>query len=923
MLLSSKCKLIITAISLTMFLSGCGNDKSSQEYIESAKILIEEGKEAEAIIDLKNLLKDDAKNGQGRFLLGLSYANQGSWLAAEKELNKALSNKLDKNYKIKAQEVLAYVYSHLGDSAGIENLAKSSDKSNKIIQYFLATSYLSDGEKKLGLKILNEIVNAKKPLLYAQLSQSWIYSINKNFDKAMETLNELPDKESNSAVVIELKARTLFAAKQMKLALEFFEQYLAMRPQDHQNRLMYALALADSANFNEAEKQADLLLEINKSNSYLNQIKAQARFSEKDYEEAKKHAELAIQSTSDLPVARIIAGFSAYQLQQPEIAYEHLIAVKDVLSYQHPAKKLLNGIRFQLGYVDESFLDLSQTSLSELDTNILSLSAAEFFKIGEMDKAIKLIDKAGEIEPDNALIMYQKGVMQLFNNDDSAIDLFKSALEKNPELDAATVMLVMELIKDKKYDDALNSAMKIEDKNPELANSLIGGVYNHQGNIKKAKLYFDKVISLNNKHIGALFNLAKIAQAENKIVESLSMFEQILTIDEQHIPSLVEVLKLAKNIEVSDKVEKLLKDQVLKNEMAITPVIALAEYYIAKDLPLKAKTAIQASLKLKPNTVKLLMEEAKADILLKNYSLALETINKVLMKDDKNSTAYAAKSRLLLLENNLTGAIQAQEIAVKLNNDSFIFKLQLAFLYIENYNIKMAKKIEKSLYSEYKTDINFVALQGRIAFVENDYEKAISILSGVYKQQPSEQVLLELVTSLQNTAKVNEALTLLVAHKVKSSKALSAIGLLKLAELYSDEQPLKAIETYNKLIDSKDEKAKSIVFNNLAWLHFKQKNKVKALANADKAIALAPEMAAIQDTYGYMLLVNNKNEKALVFSKKAHQGNKHKQNYKLHYIEALIANSKNKEAKRLVESIKSSHLKGDELISFKNILRKL
>ncbi len=909
---------------LTITLSACDSRKSSQESIESVQVLIEEGNKAEAIINLKNVLKNDTKNAEARFLLGKLYAQQGNWLAAEKELNRAQRYFFDTDLVL---PLLANVYSHLNDRAGIETLltkdSKISDDTRQEIQYFLAVSSLAskDGSELAKIEFKNLIKNDKTSI-YSHLSRSWLYSLEKNFDKGLKVVEKLLIENTNNALIIELKARTLFTANKMDLAAETYKQYLGFCPQDHHNRLMYSLALANASKFIEAEKQADLLLEINKSNPLVNQVKAQARFSAKDYGEAKKYAEIAINSVN-LPIARIVAGFSAYQLQQPELAYDHLVVVKDILSYQHPAKKLLSAIRFQLGYEEENFSELSKAPLSELDSNFLTLSAKELFKVGKTKKAVELMQRASDLDSENSSIIYQQGLMSLFSGDDSSITLFKKALDKSPDLNAASLMLVMKLVEKKEYKEALDVAIKLEEKKPEFAYGLMGGIYNAQGDLKTAKMYFQKILKLNKQNIVALFNLAKVSQAENNFKQSINIFQQIIEIDNQHIPSLLEMLKLADKQSLQTEVEQFFESRALTNRENVTSVIALAEYYLIKNNVEKAKNLIQQSLVRIPNTKKLLMEEAKIEILLKNYDLALISIDKALVIDDENSVAHAARANLLLLKGDLLGAIKEQEVAVILNKNSFNLKLQLAFLYLKNNQIKAAKNVEKELFQNNKNNIAYNELQGKVAFIEKDYSKALAKLTPVYENKPSDGILLLLVTSLHNLDKTSEALQMLSIFEGKASEPLSIQAQLKQAELYSKASPLKAIKIYEGLINTTDNEIKYILFNNLAWLHLGQGDNSKALGSAEEAIKLSPNTSAIHDTYSSMLLANGNSVKALAFSKKAYQANKLKQNYKLHYAEALLANDKKNEAKKLIDSIKSTDLVDDELVRFKSVLKKL
>ncbi|MCI2282212.1 tetratricopeptide repeat protein [Colwellia sp. MSW7] len=587
---------LVLSVALAGGLVSCSQNKTIEENLNDAQIYLQQNKTGEAIISLKNILKEDANNIEARFLLGKSYINQGNWVVAEKELNRAKKYNYDSNL---VYPLLAEAFSHLEDSSGIELLLNDVVDNNSLeqsVRYFLAVTYVYEEAEIKALSEFDTVVSLGEDTAYGQLGQAWLYGIRKQFDKGAEIANKLIESELYSAISLELLAKTYFSAKKMELAAKSFKAYLQLRSQDHQNRLMYAIALAEFFSFDEAEIQADFIMEISPNNVIANQIKAQARFAANDFKEAKKFAENAIKGPGAQAVSYIVAGVSAYQLNQLEVAHTHLMSIKDSLSYQHPARKLLIQIRFQLGYSDENFNDLSNAPNNDLDTLLLSESAQELFKIGKINEAENLIDKANKIEPENARIIYRQGVLKLLNKDDSAIEFFKLALKKNPELDAASLILAMELAEDKKYNEAFDVANELQNRNPQLAFSLIGAIYNHQGKLAESKKAFNRVLALNEKHIGAIYNLGIIAQQENDLDSAVTYYQQILDINPQHLLSIKALLTLSRDKALQEKIK-----QDFENRLATTQsepaTIALTEYYLIQQDYSKAKSIAMVALK--------------------------------------------------------------------------------------------------------------------------------------------------------------------------------------------------------------------------------------------------------------------------------------------------------------------------------------
>lgn len=905
---------IAISVVLSGGLSGCSKDKTAEEYLNSAQVSIQQGKNSEAIISLKNLLKKDLNNAEGRFLLGKSYANQGLWLAAEKELSRA------KKYNYDSQLVyplLANVYSHLEDSSGIELLLKDIVDDNILeqsLRYFLGVSYMSEGEEFRALSEFNDVVDLGTDSAYGQLGQAWLYGLSKQFDEAVAIADKLINSDSYSAISFNLKAKTFFAAQKMERAAKSFKEYLKLRPQDHQSRLMYAMALAEVYDFEEAEVQANHILGLNENNIIANQIKAQARFFDKDFVAAKKYAEITLRVNGGSLIARIVAGISAYQLAELEVAHTHLVVVKDKLSYQHPAQRLLTEIRFQLGYGDENFKDLSSAPIGDLDTQLLSASAQELFVAGKVEEADQLMKRANQLDPDNAKTLYRQGLLKLYRNDSSASDFFKLALEKDPELDVASISLIMALTHDKKYDEALEAANKFEKINPIVANGLIGSIYLYKGDMDKAKKAFSSVIVLDENHVGGLFNLAKIAQREGNFADAVEYYKKILKIKARHLPSVSSLLQLSINKEIRPVIEAYFKKNLVDNPNIPITSLALAEYYLLHKQIAKAKETAVDSLKVLPGDTHLLMLLAKIETYMEDYDNSLKHLEEAL-GDKENSVEsaliYASKARVLLLKGDSPAAIDAQEMAVKVSPSDSAYKLYLAHLYLKNNRLGDAKELIATVPQAASENIGVIEIKGRIAFQDKKFQQAITLLSKVHAERPSEQVLLELVTAMQKEGEGKEALVLINNVKVKT---LPLKVQLKKAELYTDKEPDKAILIYEDL--SKKTDNHYVFQNNLAWLYLAKKEYKKALDSAEIAIDSAPNNSTVQDTYGVMLLAQGHNVQALEVLKKVTELDEPKVSYIVHYAEALIANGDRYQARNLLDKINKQELKGDVLKRF-------
>ncbi|ASP47998.1 XrtA/PEP-CTERM system TPR-repeat protein PrsT [Cognaticolwellia beringensis] len=907
MYLINRSKKIIPLLAFTIAVAGCSGQKSDEEYLTLAKASIAQGEANAAIINLKNLLSANAQNVEGRFLLGKSYLNLGLWISAEKELERVYKKGYDTALVI---PLLAKAYYHLGDLAGLEalliQLDSFSEETQAILKTFTAIAYIKEESIEQGIIYLYDVVEVDYDSKYTELSKAWKQGMDNNISQAIATVDSILINSPEFAEAIEYKAYLFFKEQEMAQAAEYFGKYIVLHPQAHELRMMYAMALVYSEKYKAAEQQVDLLLVGLPNNPKLNEMKAQTRFALNDYEQAKRYAEIALRGNNSSVLAKVIAGVSAFQLNQLEVAYSQLNSVSNDLSYQHPAKKLLNALKFQLGYEQDVFAELSNVSNDQVDLETLGISASELFRLGKVAEANALLAKAAETAPDNADVLYQQGALKFFSGDNSAAGYFEKALEKNPELESAMSMLLLERLKVNDFEKALEIANNIAKDNPELSLSYKGIIYVRKNELDNAKKAFEQVLTINENNTGAYFKLGQVYELEKNFEAAIKQYQKSLNLN-INLPLVVSaLLRIGQDVEHRDSVRSYFEQFVKTNNSEFLSHIYLTAFYIVKGELDTAESIVSQGLVRLPNNIQLLMLKGKVQANNKHYDDAIESFNKVLKLNAFSPETLIAKSNVLELKGSFSDAIEVQKKGVALMPNSPVHKLQLAQLYIKNNDLKNASEILTELQLSDKPNIHIERLIGKVAFLNNDFSKAHHILAEVVKTINSEEVIFQLSTSLQQLNRSVEALAVIERYK-KSGKAHNTLDLeLKYAELLEKEQPNKALQVYMKILDKSDRHYSML--NNAAMLFLKQGNHQQAINYAREALAAVPDNSSVQNTLGLTLLAVGQNKEAERHLQQASTANQHNANYKVHLAQALFANGKADKAKSSMLNMNSKEL---------------
>ena len=106
----------------------------------------------------------------------------------------------------------------------------------------------------------------------------------------------------------------------------------------------------------------------------------------------------------------------------------------------------------------------------------------------------------------------------------------------------------------------------------------------------------------------------------------------------------------------------------------------------------------------------------------------------------------------------------------------------------------------------------------------------------------------------------------------------------------------KAISLYEKAVSINESDVISL--NNLAWLYYETKNQA-AESTAEKAFNINPNSAAIADTYGWILLQNEKLQLSTKILQKAHNLDPNSKEIGLHLAQAYESQGKKEEANKV------------------------
>ncbi|MBL4631772.1 MAG: PEP-CTERM system TPR-repeat protein PrsT [Paraglaciecola sp.] len=891
---STQLKYALAVVALGV-LSGCGK-QTSDEYIQEAKQYVAKNDPGAAIVALKNAVQIEPKSAQARFELGLLYIQQKQFESAEKELNRALEYGFDPSTVL---PLLTQAYQQTGAYSAISKLEHKQKGLTSVeraeIGYFKVVALARLNKTDDARVLIEELRAIETSSVFKGLTASYMRVLDQEFEIAATEVAKLREQAPQNAEVLKLLAQLKLSLGLPKEAADIFKDYVQFYPEDKQTTFVLAKLLVDVGELKAADPYLDELLLLNDQNPLLNQLKAATYAHQGDYANALKKAEIAIIGGIDVTSLRLVAGYSAYQIQDYTSANRHLSYIATLLPDNHPGLRLLASSQLQLGLTSEVGDVLKRLDqLTDEDAPLFSMASYELIRDGFEKEAKVLIDKSTNISR-TAEDLTRLGLLQLsLNNLDGIVNL-EEAVSKAPKLVSAQSTLARAYIATKQYDKAMELAGNWKDTSPKDAKPylLAGDIYTRQQKFAEAKLQFEKAAVLDDH--GPLTQLAMVnlAVVQKDFPQASLLLEQLLNEFPDHVPALatyylvskqnnkqslgIEKIQAAFDRDPSNIVTRLLLARVQLVEKNYHDAIELlTQVKGQKDLP-KAYWKILGQSFIKTNQLR----------------PATAHYDAWLVKEPNNKDAIIGKLLLLDSQNKFEEASQSTQGYLNNRDDVQIQLLRTHFLLMQS-DYAAAQEIYDALPSHV---LGLPLAKGFLArFQLNNKQPELALENALfaYNATANNRNLVLLMFTYDKLKQANKTMDLLKQHVEKQPTDLAAKMLLAERQIGGDLSA--AMITYEMALQQNPNNY--IANNNLAYLHLQKGELDKAKGYGERAVELKPNNAAALDTLAQIHVAGKEYKAALKLYDRAITDDMQNEEIYLNYVEALLLANESFLAKR-------------------------
>jgi putative PEP-CTERM system TPR-repeat lipoprotein len=868
-------KLLVTsAIALALSISACSEQKSAEQLLVSAQQYSQLGKFSNAIIDFKNAVRLAPQNAEARLGLGHAYLNQGNYISAEKELDRAVELGADFS---KTAPLLAQAKARLDKFGEVQQLVKLSEDLNDS-DYLTVLSYagivtLANGQAEKAQDYLSQAAAILPDSPYSKLSHVYLLYIERDFAQGLTIINNLLTEQGTFAEASLLQGYLHFALTDYEQASGSFTQYLASYPLDHNIRFFLVNSLIKADKYDEADVITNELLEIFKKSPLAFQYKSQISYEAGNYLEAREFASQAISYDESFVIAKMIAGVSSYKLEELEQAYDYLIGLEHMLPATHPINVILLSIKIKLGQTDDlvtSVARLEALKNNDSDSDLLQITSLELMKIGDYANAQTLLNKAAQVSPNSARIKMKQGALLLSQGDLSGIQSLEQALTLDPSLHETEFALASQYLQGNEISKAQAIAEKwLSSEQHQISGNLLSGMIAlKEEKALEAETYFNKVVSLDSNNVTALYGLASVYGFKKQTANAISGYEKVLELNPNHY----EAIRRYNSLQAEQKstpqaisfLNSLHDKSKLSGRIHKNLVMGVALNLIRSKQHSDALQLLESLKVEKQLPVEYWSMLADTYALTKQYTKAVVVLAEAIQVNPNNAKLRLANIGGLARINNFPEALLVARQANTDFTDDQSFMSTLAYLELANNNVEAAKQQLQALNKKGLTNPLSVEVSAKVAMIEKDYQQAISIFNDIYQKEPNSKNIINIARALQFSDQNNKAESTLENYLTTHNDDNKVRMLL--AELYlknnsNGDKSDKIINTYKEAVIVQPDNIAAL--NNLAWQEYLSNDLDFAQQHIEQAIAIDPNEMVLQESYGVILVANEKFTQAI------------------------------------------------------------
>jgi len=908
----------VASLLLILFSAGvlvsCGSGASDVELVESAKDYMAKNQVRATAIELKNALQLNPKNAEARYLLAKVNLEAGDMPAAEKGFQRALEFGWDEE-----ASTLGLLRAMIAQNKYKEVLARQAEtaawtdsgRANYLALEALASVGVGDQPTAKSKYLSAEKID---PLAYDVLKVAiFLQATEGRVEDAEVTLSKALELYPDNFEFMLMKASFASLNNKEDEAIAIYERIIDSAPNDYltvnaKKAHLGVLRLATQKGyFDKVEKSREAFETAKIDEPEVNYYLALAAFLQQQYDQAEEYLQKVLKISSSHGPTLLLSGTVSFAKKDFEKAAYYLSKYVFYDPENTKARKLLGRAYLSLGQNEDARREF-KLSLDEKNTDdpeLVALIGLSEISVGEIQTGISDLEKALEMASDNEALKLQLAKAYVADGEtDKAIKLLDEILLTHEDKLQIKKIKVLAYLRGNNRAMAMVTAQQMLTESPDDPDVLflIGTVQLVENDINSAREYFERALRADPEHIGSAMNLARIDEQRGEFALAEKHYLSVLDIK----PDNVVVMNSLARISVQQGDEEAQIEWLEKARQAdskeLYARIALLDIYLAKEDVAESEKLISELERAHAENPALWLAKGRLLMAQKRRTQAEAAFSEYIQTSPDSDVGYYFQAKNQLALGNNKAAIASSRKAYSLKQDALRNVILLAEVELSAGNYDRVMKLAEEIIKEAPDSAIGYVFKGDSQQAAGNYKQALDSFNKAWVNTENRDIALRRFKVTLKLSGVEAAAPILTGWLEKQPGDEGVM--LELATAYFiDNQNEKAVIYYEKVLASLPDNITAL--NNLAWIYGLENNP-RALELAEKAYTLQPELPSIQDTYGWILLKNDKLSEALTMLKQAADKLPGVPEVQYHYAKALYMSGDKAAAKKILKPLIAS-----------------
>ena len=894
-------------LAMALLVSACGSD-SPDALLASAQDYLSRNDAPAAIIQLKNVLKDRPDSAKARLLLGQALQATGDIAGAETEFRKAqdLGAAPDEVVPQLAQALLlGKQFGKITTDYALLQLASAPAQAS--LKTTVAIAWLRQGQEEKFRASIDEALKAKADHVPALIELVRASAQRGDIDEALAGLDKIPRQSSGADEAHKLRGDLLLYGKRdMDAAMVAYRDALQVNPSYLEGQAAVVQLLLLQGKTEAAAEALQGLAKAAPGKPQTLYLQAMLAYAKNDLKAAQEHAQKLVTLTPENFRALELAGMTELRLGA-NVQAEALLAKALQLEAGLPMAR--RGL--VTAYVRQGRLDKAMSALpvdverNDRDPGMMALAGQVYMLHGDVDRAQRYFARASSLDPKDPAKRTSLAVSRLASGQgDAALGELQSIAASDDGV-VADMALINALLQERKVDQALKAIDALEKKRPAdvMPVFLRGRALLLKRDAVGARKAMERVLEIDPNYFPAVGVLAVLDNADKRPDDARARLEAAIKRQPGNVQAHLALVEL-RQANGADKTElaTLLRKVVEAAPSSPLPRLLLAEHHLRHSEPKDALVVAQQAVSALPDNVQLLDVLGRAQSANGEHNQAQASFNRMAALQPQSSLPFLRMASANLIAGDRDAASQNLRKALEIEPKSLEAQQGQVSLAMAAQKPGDALAISRAVQKQRPKEQVGYMLEGEIHAAGKAWDKAADAFRAGLKQVASPELAVRLHDVLLSAAKKSEADRWAAEWSRTQPKDAAFPFYLGNRALTLNELP-ESLRHFERVVAIQPENAAAL--NNLAWLKG-QLGRDGALADAERANALAPNQPAFMDTWAMLLSSANQHERALEMQKKVVQLQPQVLEFKLNLAKIQIKAGNKDAARALLDELSAA-----------------